>query len=92
VAEGTPETLAGRDTARAAIRYRPPDGVAPPGDLLGEADGDGYVRVDAEDLTRSLHRLTGWALDNGVSLDDLQIIRPSLEDTYLRLVAEEGSS
>ncbi len=33
VAEGTPETLGGRDTARVTIRYRLPAGVAPPADL-----------------------------------------------------------
>jgi ABC-2 type transport system ATP-binding protein len=91
VAEGTPGTLGGRDTARAIVRYRPPEGATPPADLAGEPDGDGYVRVAAEDLTRSLHRLTGWAVDHGVQLDDLQIIRPSLEDTYLRLISEESS-
>jgi ABC-2 type transport system ATP-binding protein len=91
VAEGTPETLGGRDMARAVVRYRPPAGPTPPADLLGEPDGDGYVRVAAEDLTRSLHRLTGWAVEHGVHLDDLQIVRPSLEDTYLRLISEESS-
>ena len=94
VAEGTPETLAGRDTARATLRYRPPDGASPPAEVGGPPGADGYVRFAADDLTASLHRLTGWALDNGVRLDDLQIIRPSLEDIYLRLVAggEGGAS
>jgi ABC-2 type transport system ATP-binding protein len=91
VAEGTPETLGGRDMARAMVRYRPPAGTTPPADLLGEPDGDGYVRIAADDLTRSLHRLTGWAVEHGVQLDDLQIVRPSLEDTYLRLLSEESS-
>jgi ABC-2 type transport system ATP-binding protein len=91
VAEGTPETLGGRDLARAIVRYRPPAGATPPADLLGEPDGDGYVRFAADDLTRSLHRLTGWAVEAGIQLDDLQIVRPSLEDTYLRLISE-GSS
>jgi ABC-2 type transport system ATP-binding protein len=91
VAEGTPDTLGGRDMARAVVRYRRPDGATPPADLAGEPDADGYVRFAAEDLTRSLHRLTGWAVEHGVQLDDLQIVRPSLEDTYLRLISEESS-
>jgi ABC-2 type transport system ATP-binding protein len=88
VAEGTPQNLAGRDTAKATVRYRLPSGAAPPADVGGPPDADGYVRFAVDDVTRSLHRLTGWAVENGVALDDLQIIRPSLEDTYLRLIAE----
>jgi ABC-2 type transport system ATP-binding protein len=38
-----------------------------------------------DDLTAALHRLTGWALDNGVDLDGLSVSRPSLEDVYLQL-------
>ena len=33
----------------------------------------------------ALHRLTGWALDNGITLDGLEVTRPSLEDVYLSL-------
>jgi ABC-2 type transport system ATP-binding protein len=86
VAEGTPATLAGRDTARASVRYRLPDGKAPPPELGGESDADGYRRVAVDDLTAALHRLTGWAIDEGIRLDDLQVLRPSLEDIYLELV------
>ena len=35
VAEGTPATLAGRDTARATVRYRLPDAVSPPPEFDG---------------------------------------------------------
>ena len=85
VAQGTPATLAGRDMARARIRCRLPDGAAPPGDLSGRAAGDGFTEFVPGDLTRDLHRLTGWAIDHGVALDGLQILRPSLEDVYLQL-------
>jgi ABC-2 type transport system ATP-binding protein len=91
VAEGTPETLAGRDTARATLRFRAPDGAPPPVEVGGPPGPDGYVRVEADDLTAALHRLTGWAVERGVRLDDLQIIRPSLEDIYLRLVEEAAA-
>ncbi len=85
VAQGTPATLAGRDMSRARIRCRLPDGAAPPGDLAGRAAGDGFTEFVPGDLTRDLHRLTGWAIDHGVALDGLQILRPSLEDVYLQL-------
>ena len=85
VAEGTPATLAGRDTARARLRYRPPEGATPPEDLAAEPGPDGWVELAPEDLTTALHRLTGWAIEHGIALDDLQIIRPSLEEIYLQL-------
>jgi ABC-2 type transport system ATP-binding protein len=92
VAEGPPATIAGRDMARARIRYRMPDGQAPPGDLsgdLGEAAGDGFTEFAPDDLTVALHRLTGWAIEQHAALDGLQIIRPSLEDVYLELTGPQ---
>ena len=83
VAAGDPATLGGRDTARAIVRYRVPAGVQPPADLGVAADG--AVEFVPDDLARALHRLSGWAIENDVSLDDLQILRPSLEDIYLQL-------
>ena len=84
VAAGDPATLGGRDTARAIVRYRVPVGVQLPADLGGVA-ADGAVELVPDDLARALHRLTGWAIENDVSLDDLKIVRPSLEDVYLQL-------
>ncbi|MEY9940491.1 ABC transporter ATP-binding protein [Streptacidiphilus sp. MAP5-3] len=88
VAEGAPDNLAGRNSARTRVRYALPPGAVPP-DGLGQATNvaDGYVEFVPDDLAAALHRLTGWALEQAVDLDDLQIIRPSLEDVYLSLVA-----
>ena len=85
VAEGTPATLAGRDTARARLRFRLPDGAAPPADLARAPDRGRLVEIVPENLAAALHRLTGWAIENGIDLDDLQVLRPSLEDVYLQL-------
>ena len=85
VAEGSPSSLGGRDTAIAQIRYRVPTGLQPPADFSGVPDADGYVELRPADLTATLHALTGWALRHGAALDSLQIIRPSLEDVYLAL-------
>lgn len=87
VAEGSPQSLGGRDTAGALIRFTLPDGMplsALP--VSGRLDG-GHVVVEAVDLTRALHILTGWALDRGVDLAGLSVTRRSLEDVYLDLVA-----
>jgi ABC-2 type transport system ATP-binding protein len=85
VADGTPATLAGRDTARARLRFRLPDGATPPEEVTAEPAADGWVEIAPENLTAALHRLTGWAIEHGFDLDDIQVLRPSLEDVYLQL-------
>jgi ABC-2 type transport system ATP-binding protein len=92
VAEGSPATLGNRDLALARIRYRRPDGVLPPDGLAGPPDADGFTVIESADPVRDLHRLTGWALDNGVTLDGLEVTRPSLEDVYLALTREQAAA
>jgi ABC-2 type transport system ATP-binding protein len=87
VAEGTPETLAGRDAARATVSFPLPDGVVPPTELGARRSADGVVEFAPENLTVALHLLTGWALENSLSLDGLRVLRPSLEDVYLQLTS-----
>jgi ABC-2 type transport system ATP-binding protein len=85
VAEGTPATLAGRDTARARLRFRLPDGATLPAEATVEPTADGWIELAPDNLTSALHRLTGWAIEHGFDLDDLQVLRPTLEDVYLQL-------
>ena len=42
--------------------------------------------------TDSLHRLTGWALESGIELEELAVSTPTLEDVFIELVgaAEHG--
>jgi len=88
VAEGSPATLGDRNLAGARIRYRLPAGVAPPDTLAGAPDVDGFTVITSADVVQDLHLLTGWAIDNRVALDGLEVSRPSLEDVYLSLTAE----
>ncbi|CAN5790113.1 ABC transporter ATP-binding protein [soil metagenome] len=85
VAVGTPSTLAGRDQMKARIRFRFADeGLEPP--TLGQEDTpDGGWEIRVDDPTRSLHQLTGWALEQGASFAILDVSRPSLEDVYLEI-------
>jgi ABC-2 type transport system ATP-binding protein len=85
VAEGTPATIGNRELARARIRYRQPDGVTPPADLTAVPGPDGLTELVPDDLTATLHRLTGWALEQHVELTGLEVSRPTLEDVYLEL-------
>ena len=86
VAEGTPADLGGRASAQTRIRFALPGGHEaadlPPGAVpaLG-----GLVTVQTSAPTQTLHQLTGWALDRGLTLDRLTVERPSLEDIYLGL-------
>jgi ABC-2 type transport system ATP-binding protein len=47
------------------------------------------VEHETDDPTELLHRLTSEALARGERLDGLSVTRPTLEDVYLRLTAEE---
>ena len=104
VAEGPPATIGHRDLGVARIRFRLPDGaVLPdgtglphgtglPGPLPATA-GNRFTEITSDNLVADLHRLTSWALDGGITLDGLEVTRPSLEDVYLRLTGDpEGIS
>ena len=91
VAEGDPATLANRELAKARIRYRLPGGVTPPAGLAGPLGADGFTEFSPDDVTAALHQLTGWALDHKLSLDGLEVSRPSLEDVYLSLTSAPAS-
>jgi ABC-2 type transport system ATP-binding protein len=88
VAEGPPGTIGDRNRAVAHIRYRLPDDAVPPHELAGEPNATGFTVITSADPVRDLHRLTGWALDNGITLDGLEVTRPSLEDVYLSLTQD----
>ena len=87
VAEGDPKSIGGRDIGPAVIRFALPDGVhisALP--IKAKLDGDLGV-IETSEVVRTLHTLTGWALERGVELENLTVSRPSLEDVYLEMVS-----
>lgn len=81
VAEGTPETIGGRDTHDVVISFATTH-TPPVGTLVGD-----HWEVRTADEVRVLHRLTTWSLDTGSPLSGLSVTRPSLEDIYLELTA-----
>jgi ABC-2 type transport system ATP-binding protein len=89
VAEGTPETVGGRDTAPVRLSFlHPPldDGdrlrLSAVGDLA--RDGDRVV-LTAPEAGRAVGELVDWSRDTGIALTGLEIRKPSLEDVYLTL-------
>jgi ABC-2 type transport system ATP-binding protein len=87
VAQGPPRTLGGRDTAATRLRFRLPEGADELPETLRSVATvtDASVELSTDDPTATLHELTGWALDRGIRLDELEVSRPSLEDVYLSI-------
>ena len=87
VAQGTPDSIGGRDHAATVVRFTLPAGYSvtdlPARD--GHVDGDGFVSISTSEPTRLLQELTTWALSHGGELAGLEVLRPSLEDVYLEL-------
>jgi ABC-2 type transport system ATP-binding protein len=76
LAEGAPSEL-GAGAARYRVSWR---------------EGDERFERETTDPTTLLHELTTSALARGERLEDLSVTRPSLEDVYLELTAEEPSA
>jgi ABC-2 type transport system ATP-binding protein len=89
VAEGTPESLGGRETSATVITFQSTgsslEGLPVEGAVLAE---NGRVTVTSDSPTRTVHDITGWAIERGIELIDLTISRPSLEDVYIQLTED----
>jgi ABC-2 type transport system ATP-binding protein len=92
IAEGTPDQLIAR-VSGTVVSFMLPDvvesatAVSTFGGLL-DADirlSGRLVEASVELPTAAVHRLTGWALDEGHELEGLSVTRVSLEDVYLSL-------
>jgi ABC-2 type transport system ATP-binding protein len=108
VAEGTPGTIGGRERAAAEIRFTLPPGASLAGlpaqvlaaiaqDGSGGAGGGGgsggsRLLLRADRPLEVLGPLVTWARAAGHELLDLEVRRPSLEDVYLVLTADEQGS
>jgi ABC-2 type transport system ATP-binding protein len=93
LAEGAPRELGGRSDAPAYVRFTVAGAAGAGLPTLPEDEttyaGDD-VTVRAADPTRTMHALTGWALDRDVRLERLTVERASLEDVYLDLTREQS--
>jgi ABC-2 type transport system ATP-binding protein len=89
VAEGTPDTLGGRDDGTAVVAFRvAPGTTGMPVPFAGHVADDGSVSVEVDDPTAALHALTSWAMSAAITLEGLTVARPTLEDVYLELTGE----
>jgi len=90
VAEGTPNTLGGRDQAAYQITFTLPNGIALEDLPVAPAsasrlDQSRSVLIESERVMATMHALSSWAIERGLEVADLQVRRPALEDVYLEL-------
>jgi ABC-2 type transport system ATP-binding protein len=88
---GAPASLGGRSTAEATVRFRADGPLAgsrlPPLPALDVQRASGTVSVRTTTPTAVVGALSAWAAAAGVDeLPELCVLRPTLEDVYLRLV------
>ncbi len=85
VEEGTPDAIIQRSQRRTRITFSHADvHELPPVEGDVQRDG-GSVVVETDVPLKALHTLTGWAIDNTVNVENLEVKNPSLEDVYLEL-------
>lgn len=90
VAEGTPQTLGGRDRMATAVSFTLPTHVhvreLPPAlRPLAESGPGGSTVLHSDKPLVHLRMLGSWALGRGLELPDLGVHRPTLEEIYLSL-------
>ena len=92
VAEGTPANLGGRDAADSEIGFRLGETRRKlPASLAGRVTVEPHGRhtFRSPDAADDLAILLDWARDARVSVFDIEVSRPSLEDVYLQLAGEK---
>jgi ABC-2 type transport system ATP-binding protein len=94
VAEGTPQTLGGRQLSAAQISFALPSGstVADLPVALAQrvqTPSGERLRLPSTSIAADLYALSGWALEHRLELEDLEVRRPTLEDVYLQLTSND---
>ena len=91
VAEGTAAELVRRGGATTIKFGLGPETPPIPEGLAAEHDGDdGRYTILTDTPTESLHRLTSWAVEQGIELEQLSVSRASLEDVFVELARTAG--
>ncbi len=89
LAAGPPDELGQRGTGVSVVSFRLPDGVAPE-DVATRAGtpaerAGALVSLAVDDAQETLWKLTSWAREDGLRLEELEVHRPTLEDVFLEL-------
>jgi ABC-2 type transport system ATP-binding protein len=94
VALDTPAALAANAGLGSVIRFAVPNGYADNLPVIGQRCTivGTQAQISTADPLTDIHALTSWALAQGVALDGLAVDRPTLDDVYLLLAGDTGSS
>jgi len=88
IAEGTPRDLVSRFGPATFVEFELPSPFlsALSGRFPGKIRADGeHVLLEVQDLTQDLSALLSWAAERGLSLRNLLVRQPNLEDVFLAL-------
>jgi ABC-2 type transport system ATP-binding protein len=93
VAAGTPEAIGERASTASTVRFSLPATMATkdlPAPVMASlvAAHNGRVEAKANSPLPLLGSLAAWAGEQGIDITDLEVSRPTLEDTYLQLTEE----
>jgi ABC-2 type transport system ATP-binding protein len=92
IAEGAPSELIRAET-ETRVAFELPDGITAVelGDVLPDVVSivGSRVTFSTTGPTAAVAALTGWAVGRGLELPDLSVTRPTLEDVFLGLVADD---
>jgi ABC-2 type transport system ATP-binding protein len=92
VAEGTPETIGGRQTVASVITFTMPPGVTadslPPLPVAVTVARGDRAEITAPEPMPVLYAISSWAMQHSLAIPDISVQRPTLEDIYLRLTAD----
>ncbi|MBA2724410.1 MAG: AAA family ATPase, partial [Actinobacteria bacterium] len=92
VVQGPPGALAGDDVAATRIAFDLPSGAPPlPAVASSTATSGDRVTIETDDPVPLLNKITGWAMEHGVTLQKLAVSQPTLEDVYLSLTRDDAS-
>jgi ABC-2 type transport system ATP-binding protein len=89
VAGGRPADLIRESSRVSRIRFRIPDDVQLPVNLVAHRTGS-IVELETEAPTHVLASLLDWGRSAGVAIDELEVVRRSLEDVYLEWTGQSA--
>lgn len=93
VVQGPPGALAGDEVAATRIAFDLPRGAPPlPAVASSSASSGDRVTIKTDDPVPVLHEITGWAMEHHLALQKLEVAQPTLEDVYLDLTKNEGTT
>lgn len=92
VANGTADQLADSIQAKTRIAWTQLAGAPMPPESLGWSTTNDQAAIETEDVVETLHALTSWAKETNNELADLEVVRPSLEETYLELIRQNEAA